>query len=253
MDKNLLIQTKLLLLRKFLKNIIMSQRKGKSPGGSDEIIDVVEVKGSQVAKSNFFEENQKIISYVILGVGLLAAIYFAYKYLYIGPKEKEAVNAMYKAEEVFAKDSFALALENPGGGFDGFLGIIDNYGGTKAANLAKYYAGISYLNLGKYEDAVTYLEDYSAGDEVTSIMKSGALGDAHAELGDKEKAMSFYKKAASSTENDMLAPYYLHKLAMLYYSEGKTKEAAEQLEIIKAKYPDSNEFRDAEKLLARLQ
>ena len=57
----------------------MSQRKGKSPGGSDEIIDVVEVKGSQVAKSNFFEENQKIISYVILGVGLLAAIYFAYK------------------------------------------------------------------------------------------------------------------------------------------------------------------------------
>ncbi len=231
----------------------MSQRKGKSPGGSDEIIDVVEVKGSQVAKSNFFEENQKIISYVILGVGLLAAIYFAYKYLYIGPKEKEAVNAMYKAEEVFAKDSFALALENPGGGFDGFLGIIDNYGGTKAANLAKYYAGISYLNLGKYEDAVTYLEDYSAGDEVTSIMKSGALGDAHAELGDKEKAMSFYKKAASSTENDMLAPYYTHKLAMLYYSEGKTKEAAEQLEIIKAKYPDSNEFRDAEKLLARLQ
>ncbi len=231
----------------------MAQRKSKSTGVTDENIEVVEVKGSKVANRNFFEENQKILSYVIIGVGLIAALYFAYKYLYIGPREKEAVNAMYKAEELFAKDSFAIALETPGGGFDGFLGIIDNYSGTKAANLASYYAGISYLNLGKYEDAIKYLNDYSAKDDVTSIMKSGALGDAYAESGDKDKALSFYKKAATASENDMLAPYYLHKLAILYYSEGKTKEAAEQLEIIKSKYPDSGEYKEAEKLLARLQ
>ena len=147
----------------------MAQRKGKSADATDEIVDVVEVKGSNVAAAkNFYDENQKLISYVIIGLGILVALYFAYKYLYIGPREKEAVNAMYKAEEAFAKDSFALALENPGGGYDGFLGIIDNYGGTKAANLAHYYAGISYLNLGKYDDAVTYLEDYSASDEAVS-------------------------------------------------------------------------------------
>lgn len=127
---------------------------------------------------------------------------------------------MYKAEEVFAKElSFALALENPEVVFDGFLGIIDNYGGTKAANLAKYYAGISYLNLGKYEDAVTYLEDYSAGDEVIFNHEIRRSLEMHMQNWEtkKEKAMSFYKKAASSTENYMLAPYYLHKLAMLYY------------------------------------
>ncbi len=231
----------------------MAQRKGKSADATDEIVDVVEVKGSNVAAAkNFYDENQKLISYVIIGLGILVALYFAYKYLYIGPREKEAVNAMYKAEEAFAKDSFALALENPGGGYDGFLGIIDNYGGTKAANLAHYYAGISYLNLGKYDDAVTYLEDYSASDEVTSITKKGALGDAHAELGDKDKALSFYKDAAS-TDNALLTPYYLHKLAILYHSQGKNKEALEQLEIIKSKYAESNEFRDAEKLIARLQ
>lgn len=232
----------------------MAQRKGKSTGGSDEIIDVVEVKGSQLKDAgNFFEQNQKMVTYVVGGLIAIAALYFGYKYLYMAPREKEAVNAMYKAEEVFAKDSFALALENPGGGFDGFLGIIDNYSGTKSANLASYYAGISYLNLGKYEDAIKYLEDYSAGDEVTSITKYGALGDAHAELGDKEKALSMYKKAASNSENEMLSPYYLHKVAMMYYADGKTKEAAEQLEIIKSKYPTSNEYKDAEKLLARLQ
>ncbi len=231
----------------------MAQRKIKSSAASDEIVDVVEVKGSQATVRNFLDINQKVISYIVMGIAILAALYFAYKYLYIGPKEKDAVNAMYKAEEVFAKDSFALALENPGGGFDGFLGIIDNYGGTKAANLAKYYAGISYLNIGKYEDAISYLDDYSAKDDVTSLMKLGALGDAHAELGDKDTALSFYKDAADSAENDLLSPYYIHKLAILYYSQGKTKEAAEQLEKIKTKYPDSSEFKDAEKLLARLQ
>ncbi|MBK9736708.1 MAG: tetratricopeptide repeat protein [Saprospiraceae bacterium] len=230
----------------------MAQRKSKASDKSNEIIDVVEVKGSQVNKPNFFEHNQKNISYLIIGLGILATLYFAYKYLYVGPREKEAVNAMYKAEDQFSKDSFALALENPGGGFDGFLGIIDNYSGTKTANLAKYYAGVSYLNLGKYTEAVEYLEDYSAPDEVTSIMKSGALGDAHSELGDKEKANSYYKKAAGS-ENELLTPYYLNKLAMLYYSEGKSKEALEQLEIIKNKYPESTESKEAEKLLARLQ
>ncbi len=231
----------------------MAQRKGKSSVASDEIVDVVEVKGSKASARNFFDENQKVITYVIMGIAILAALYFAYKYLYIGPREKEAVNAMYKAEEAFAKDSFALALENPGGGFDGFLGIIDNYSGTKAANLAQYYAGISYLNLGKYDDAISYLDDYSAKDDVTSTMKSGALGDAHAELGDKDKALSYYEDAVNSTENDLLTPYYIHKLALLYYSQGKSKEAIEKLELIKSKYPDSNEFKDAEKLLARLQ
>lgn len=229
----------------------MAQRKTRPAAASDEVVDVVEVKGSQVSGDNFFDKNQKLISYVVMGIALIAALYFAYKYLYIGPKEKDAANAMYKAEEMFAKDSFALALENPGGGFDGFLGIVDNYSGTKAANLAKYYAGICYLNLGKYQEAADYLEGYSASDNVTSVTKTGALGDAYAELGDKEKAMDLYKKAASASENEMLAPYYMFKVAMMYQAEGKAQEATEQLQAIKAKYPDSPEANNAEKLLSR--
>jgi TolA-binding protein len=227
--------------------------KRKDTAGSEEVVGAVEVKGSNVPTTNFLDQNQKVVSYVVIGLGIMIALYFGYKYLYIGPREKDALNAMYKAEEQFTKDSFALALENPGGGFEGFLSIIDNYSGTKAANLAKYYAGISYLNMGKYEDAVNYLKDYAANDAVTKIMKAGALGDASAELGKMDEAEGYYKDAASASENDMLAPYYLHKLAMLYFSQGKNEQAVAELEKIKSDYPDSNEFRDAEKLLARLK
>jgi len=227
--------------------------KRKDTAGSEEVVGAVEVKGSKLSPQSFYEQNQKVVSYIVIGLGALIALYFGYKYLYIGPREKDALNAMYKAEEQFAKDSFALALENPGGGFEGFISIIDNYSGTKAANLAKYYAGVSYLNLGKYEDAVTYLNDYSANDDVTKIMKAGALGDANAELGKMDEAEGYYKNAAAASENDMLTPYYLHKLAMLYFSQGKNDQAVAELEKIKADYPDSNEFKDAEKLLARLK
>lgn len=227
--------------------------KRKDTAGSEEVVGAVEVKGSKLSPQSFYEQNQKVVSYIIIGLGALIALYFGYKYLYIGPREKDALNAMYKAEEQFAKDSFALALENPGGGFEGFISIIDNYSGTKAANLAKYYAGVSYLNLGKYEDAVNFLNDYSANDDVTKIMKAGALGDASAELGKMDEAEGYYKNAAAASENDMLTPYYLHKLAMLYFSQGKNDQAAAELEKIKADYPDSNEFKDAEKLLARLK
>jgi tetratricopeptide (TPR) repeat protein len=218
----------------------MSTRKD-SVNKEQKVVDVVEVKGSSVAASpNFFEQNQKMITYVVGGLLGLMGLYAAYKYLIVAPKNKEAVNAMYKAEELFAKDSFAVALTSPAGAYEGFLEIIDNYGGTQSANLAKYYAGVSYLNLGKYKEAVEYLSDYSASDDVTSVMKSGALGDAHSELGEKAEALSYYEKAAK-TDNELLAPYYLNKLAMLSYSEGKKEDAIKQLQIIQDKYPDSPE------------
>ncbi|MEZ4911090.1 MAG: tetratricopeptide repeat protein [Saprospiraceae bacterium] len=228
----------------------MASRKDKQ--ASDEIIDVVEVKGSNIINEpNFFDKNQKLLSYLIIGIGILAALYFAYKYLYIAPREKEAVNAMYKAEQQFAKDSFALALENPGGGYDGFLAIIDNYSGTKTANLAKYYAGISYLNMGSYQEAVDYLNGYGAHDAVTKVTKDGALGDAYAGLGDMDKAMSYYQKAASASENDFLTPHYKGKLAMYYYSQNKIEDAVKLWTEILNDYPETNEGLEAEKLLAR--
>lgn len=227
--------------------------KGKSSNKQEVEFDVVAAKkGEKTSAVDFLENNQKLLTNIILGIAVLAGLYFGYKYLYLAPKEREAVNAMYMAEEQFAKDSFALALENPGGGYDGFLGIIDNYGGTKSANLAKYYAGVSYLNLGKYEDAIDYLEKYSAKDDITATMKSGALGDAYAELGDMDKALGLYKKAAGHN-NKITTPYYLHKIAMMYYTQGKSEEAVKNLEIIKKDYPDSNQARQADVLLARLQ
>jgi len=141
------------------------------------------------------------------------------------------------AENQFARDSFALALENPGEGYEGFLDIIDNYGGTPTANTAKYYAGISYFNLGRYEDAISYLESFSANDDLLPITKFGALGDCYAETNDFGKAKSMYKKAVQAGDNDALTPYYMKKLAMLHAREGEQEAASAMYQKIAEKFP----------------
>ncbi len=218
--------------------------------GDETLVDIVEVK--EVAQ-DFFEKHQNLILGLIVGGVLLLGAYLAYSFGYKAPKEAAAMEAIYKAQEQFAQDSFILALENPGGGFEGFLDIIDNYGGTKAGNLAKYYAGVSYLNLGRAEDAISYLESYSANDDITPIMKAGALGDAYAELDNLDKALGLYKTAANTDDNDFLTPYYLYKYGILNKVKGNNTEAVSAFERIKNNYPNSNEASEAERYAAMLK
>ncbi len=244
----------MLILRVFLKNQKMSQKKSNKSKTDDLVIDAVEVQPqTKFNIESYIAHNQKTLSYIVGGLTVIAGLYFGYKYLYLAPKEKEAVTAMYKAEDLFAQDSFAVALENANPEIEGFLSIIDNYSGTKAANTAKYYAGICYLNLGNYEEAINYLNKYSAPDEVTDIMKTGALGDAYADQGDKDKALDLYNKAAKKADNELTTPYYLNKAALLSYVMGKNEDAIKIFEEIFTKYPDTAEAKEAEKYLARLK
>lgn len=217
--------------------------------GDDTLVDIVEVKEHA---QDFFEKNQTLIIGALAGLLLLIGGYLGYKYGYKMPREKAGMEAMYKAETQFKQDSFALALTNPGAGFEGFLDIIDNYSGTKASNLASYYAGISYLNLGNYDAAIEYLSDYSPNDDVTPITRNGAMGDAYAELNQFDKALSSYKKAVNS-DNDFLTPYYINKVALLEMKNGNNDLASQYFERLKEEYPQSSEAKDAIKYLTMLK
>lgn len=215
---------------------------------SQENLDVHE----EVARPSLKNDNRMKILAVAGILALLAGLFIIYKVAIKAPKEAEASTSIYKAEEQFARDSFALALENPGGGYDGFLDIIDKYNGTKAGNLAKYYAGISYLNLGRHKDAISYLEAYNAPDELTSITKAGALGDAYAEDGNEDKALSFYEKA-SKGNNDFLTPYYLKKVGLLNQKKGNNGAALAAFQKIKNEYGQSSQGTDIDRFIAQVQ
>lgn len=227
----------------------MARRKTNRKKADETLVDIVEVKDQA---QGFIEKNQRLVFGLGIAFILLVGGYLFYQNLYKAPREKEAMEQMFKAQEQFERDSFALALTNPGGGYVGFLDIIDSYGGTKAANLANYYAGVSYLNLGQFDAALDYMKSFSPDGKVGPVMKFGVLGDIQSELNQMDDAMSNYKKAINAGDNEVLAAYYLKKLGMLYEKNGNLADAKSSYERVKSEFPDSPYATDIDKYITRV-
>lgn len=227
----------------------MAKRKS-SQSAADTTVDVQEVQGSS---RPFWETNQNLILYVLGGIAAIVMAWWGYKALIVEPQQKEAVSAVWQAQQQFERDSFKLALENPGGGFDGFVAIADKYSSTPAGNSAKYYAGLCYLHLGDFDNAISYLEDFDAEGKLLPIMKNGILGDCYSEKKEFDKALDYYKKATEAGENDLLVGYYLKKLGMLYDYQGNKEAAKEAYERLRRDYPNpaSADWRDIDKYIYR--
>ncbi len=211
-----------------------------------------ELESALTRTEHFIEEHQKPITYVV-GIIILAVIaYLGFTRFYMQPREKEAQSQMFMAENYFEKDSFNLAI-NGDGNYLGFLDIIDSYGMTKSANLAKYYTGISYLNMGQYDDAVDYLNSFKTKDLLLGPIAEGGKGDAKLELGDVDGALKHYRKAFSMNDNELTTPLYMMKTARLLETMDKLNEALTLFKQIKEKYPTSNEGQNADRYIARLE
>ena len=201
---------------------------------------------------HFIETYQKQIVRAVTVILGVVALYIAFQRFYIEKKSLEAAAEMFSAEQYFEKDDWEKALEGDGNSL-GFLEIVSDYRFTPSANLAKYYAGLCYLHLGEYEDAITYLSRFKSKDRILSSIALGGIGDAHAQLGDTGKAISFYKKAAERKRNDFTSPLYLLRAGILLESEGRWKEAGELYERIKTDYAVSTEGRTIDKYITRVK
>lgn len=200
----------------------------------------------------WIDDNKKLLSYIVGGLFVVVVGYLGFKKLYMEPKETEAQNQMFVAQKYFEKDSLNLAL-NGDKNYPGFLKIIDDYGMTKAANLAHYYTGIIYLKQGKFQDAIDQLKKFSGKDKIVSGMALGAIGDAYSELNQMDKAVEYYKKAAYNNENDLTTPLFLKKAGMALEFQKKYEDAKKIYLELQSKYPNSTEGRDMDKYITRVE
>jgi len=211
-----------------------------------------ELESALTKTERFIEDNQKPITYAVGAIILVVVTYLGFSKFYMQPREQESHSQMFMAENYFEKDSFNLAL-NGDGNYLGFLDIIDDYGMTKSANLAKYYTGISYLYLNQYEDALDYLKDFDTDDLLLGPVAEGAKGDAELELGNTDAALKHYKKAYSMNDNELTSPVYMMKAANLLENMDELEDALAIYKDIKEEYPDSNEGRNIEKYISRVE
>ena len=214
--------------------------------------DIREQNVAQVASKTeqFFDKNGKIIYICAAAVVLLAAAIFCWNKFYLHPKKAEAAAQLFPAEQWFAQGNYELALKgddnNPG-----LEDIIDQYG-KKAGEAVYLYAGVSALQQDDFDGAISYLKKYSGKDNILLGRAQACIGDAYVGLEDYSSALSWFEKAAKTSDN-MFSAAYLVKAAAVCEKLGNTEKALSFYKEVKDQYPQAPEAMDIDKYITRIE
>ncbi|MBO7318239.1 MAG: tetratricopeptide repeat protein [Bacteroidales bacterium] len=209
---------------------------------------VQEVSSSE----RFLVKNQKTIMSVVVAIIAVIALMLAVKQFYFEPREVKAQEALFQSVLAFEQESFDLALEG-NEEFDGLLTVIDNYGSTKAGNIANVYAGLAYYEKGEYENAKTYLSKFNANDVLLAPAVTAAIGNALVNMDSTADAVKYFEKAAKLANNEVFSPIYLFKAANVYEKLGDKAAALKIYEQIKKEYPASQQAATIDSYIERVK
>ena len=235
--------------KKSIKSRSKNSENSISESTTAEVFDSLDVGASKTELIVSKYQNY-IISFVVIAVFSVLG-YLGYQNFILQPKSEEANNELFTAQNYFNlaltnnenKDSLFILSLNGSEGKYGFLDIIENYKGTKAANLSYYSAGMAYFNLNDFEKSIDYLGNFSSDDEILNALALGAIGDSFAELNQLNDALDSYISAYNLSDNSFSAPKFLLKAGNIASLLGNKSEALKFYTKIKQDYsksPESN-------------
>ncbi|MBQ9666537.1 MAG: tetratricopeptide repeat protein [Bacteroidaceae bacterium] len=221
------------------------KQKNQQPTGEPIALDVQLSKGEA-----FIEKNWKTIAAVLGAIIVIVVGVYLYKN-HMADKELQAQKAIASAQVAFAQQQYEQALKGDGNS-KGLLKVIDEFGGTETANIAKLYAGLAYANTDKVDEAIKYLEDFSAqDDDIVSPAAIAALGNLYIQKGDNEKGVKTLVKAAEKADNDAVSPVFLLQAGQVYESMGQNDKALDLYNKIKKQYFRSPLSQEIDKYIER--
>lgn len=191
----------------------------------------IEKMNSQLTDAGMkIADNKSVITWVVTGVIVAAALVFAFIHFYQKPKNEKAFTAYNKVEQTaLGNDSIAAAQ---------YKEVADKFGGD-AANLAALSAAEAFYNEGKYEEAANYLKKFSSKDAVLDANAMVLTGDCYVNLKKYDDAISAYQQAVRKADgNPQIVPRVLLKEANVYDEQKKYDKALECYSIIKKDFPD---------------
>ena len=214
-----------------------------------------EIRQQNVAEAvskteKFFKENGKIIYGCVIAVLVIAIAILAYNRFILQPKKAQAQEQMVKAEQWFESGEYELALQGDGNDL-GFEDIISQYG-AKGGESVYMYAGVAKLHLGAFEEAISYLKKYNGKDPIMKGRALACIGDAYVGLEDYSNAVSWFEKAAQTSDN-LYSAAYLLKAGIAYEEIGNAEKALACYKEIKDKWANAPEASEIDKYITRIE
>ena len=198
----------------------------------------------------FFKEYSKIIYGCVIAVLAIAVCILAYNRFILQPKKAQAIDQMAQAERWFEAGEYELALDGDDNSL-GFEDIIAKYG-SKAGEAVYLYAGVAKYHLGAYADALPLLKKYNGKDPIMLGRAQACVGDTYMELGEYDKAVSWFQKAAKTTDN-IYAAGYLIKAGIAAEELGDNAKALAFYKEVKDQYANAPEAMEIDKYITRIE
>ena len=208
---------------------------------------VQEVDAALSKTEQFVEKNKNIIMYALAGIIVVVAAVWGWNKISESNNEK-AQEEIWASQLLFEQGQYEQALE-------GFEALIDEYGSTKAGNLAKAYAGLCNKELGNYDKAIDLLKEFSGNDNVIAPAVLAAQGDCYVnqENADNKKAAELFEKAAKAADNAQFSPLYLKKAGLAYEAAGDNAAALKAYQAIKDNWAETMSAQTIDKYIERVK
>ena len=222
-------------------NKINEQRKEGVPASSPESLEQT-LDNTQI----FLEKNKGIINKLLVALIVVLGGYIVMKKMVWEPADVESQEALWEAQYVFERDSFASAI-------DLFEEITEEYSSTSAGNVANLYLGISLMKQSQFEEAIEALGNYSGSGYFMPAIGTGLLADCYSETNEVDQAGSLYQSAAKEADSKVYSPYFLKKAGLLLEQNDGSEEAAKLYQQILDQYyyEDIREFANERKEIVR--
>jgi len=198
----------------------------------------------------WYDENKRRVN-VAGGIVLAVAIGLWFYSNNVRQNNDRATTDFARVFSFYDNGQYLIAINGiPERNIIGLQSIVDNYGGTTAGNIAKFYLANCYYNTQEYDKALKYFEDFSGSTPLLTNSAVAGIAACYEAKGDFVKAAENYEKSALKNADDPNAPDNLLNAGRDYMRAGEKDRAVELLKRLKRDYPTSLAARDVDRYIA---
>lgn len=200
--------------------------------------------------TSWYEQNKKLVSSVATGL-ILVVVVAVVVFNNIRSNNEKATSELGKVMRLYDEGRFDLAINgNPQENVRGLQAVVEDYGSTKAGELATFYLANAYYAQGNYDKALEYFQEVDVEDPMLASSALAGAAASYEAKADHVNAADYFERAAYKDPRGVLAAEHMMQAAQNYNKAGKKEKAVDLYKRLKREYPTSTHVREIDRYIA---